>query len=86
MEWNYCEYDGLRSDEVLSKRPDWQLLRDGCPGCESPAWLGERVDRVAQRVRTVAGDVFLFSVGHFICFLAARWLSARCMPRGRGAL
>jgi len=25
--------------------PDWQLLRDGCPGGESPAEIGARADR-----------------------------------------
>jgi len=44
------------------------------PGGESPAQVGERADRVVQRIRTVAGDVLLFSSGHFIRVLAARRL------------
>ena len=61
--------------EILGKRPDWQLFRDGCPGGESPAQIGERADRVVRRARAVAGDVLLFSSGHFIRVLADRWLA-----------
>ncbi|WP_035356947.1 histidine phosphatase family protein [Edaphobacter aggregans] len=75
VEWDYGEYEGRRSDEILAERPDWQLFRDGCPGGESPAQIGERADRVVQRIRAVAGDVLVFSSGHFIRVLAARWLA-----------
>jgi probable phosphoglycerate mutase len=75
VEWNYGQYEGLRSAEILARRPDWDLFRDGCPGGESPAQVGERADRVVQRVRAVVGDVLLFSSGHFIRVLAARWLA-----------
>jgi len=75
VEWNYGEYEGLLLSEILQKRPGWQLFRDGCPGGESPAQIGERADRVVQRARAVAGDVLLFSSGHFIRVLADRWLA-----------
>src|SRR5712692_2117027 len=75
VEWDYGEYEGRRSAEIFAERPDWQLFRDGCPGGESPAQVGERADRVVQRVRTVPGNVLLFSSGHFIRVLAARWLA-----------
>jgi broad specificity phosphatase PhoE len=74
VEWNYGHYGGLRSAEILAKRPDWQLFRDGAPGGESPAQVGERADRVVQRIRTVPGDVLFFSSGHFIRVFADRWL------------
>src|SRR6202041_3019965 len=57
VEWDYGEYEGLRSAEIVAQRPDWQLFRDGAPGGESPAQIGERADRVVQRVRGVAGNV-----------------------------
>src|ERR1700681_1042960 len=82
VEWNYGQYEGLRSAEILAKRPDWELFRDGCPGGESPAQVGERADRVVQRVRAVAGDVLLFSSGHFIRVLAARWLALGSVSAG----
>jgi len=74
MEWDYGQYEGLRSAEILKKNPDWQLFRDGGPGGESPAQIGERADRVIERVRAVSGDVILFSSGHFLRVLGARWL------------
>ena len=75
VEWDYGEYEGLRLAEILAKRPGWQLFRDGCPGGESPAQIAERADRVVQRLRAVAGDALLFSSGHFLRVLAARWLA-----------
>ena len=74
VEWNYGEYETLRDSEILARYPDWQLFRDGCPGGESPTQIAERADRVVQRVRAVDGDLLLFSSGHFIRVLAARWL------------
>jgi probable phosphoglycerate mutase len=75
VEWNYGRYEGLRTAQILAERPDWQLFRDGCPGGESPEQVGERADRVIQRIRAVAGDVLIFSSGHFIRVVAARWLA-----------
>jgi broad specificity phosphatase PhoE len=83
VEWNYGQYEGRRSAEILAERPDWQLFRDGCPGGESPAQVGERADRVVRRVRTVPGNVLLFSSGHFIRVLAARWLALGPGSAGR---
>ncbi len=74
VEWDYGEYEGLRSAEISNKRPDWLLFRDGCPGGESPAQVASRADDVVRRVRQMQGDVLLFSSGHFLRVLAARWL------------
>lgn len=76
VEWDYGEYEGRRSSEILSERPDWQLFRDGCPGGESPGQVAARAERVAQRVREVGANVLLFSSGHFFRMLAARWVGA----------
>src|SRR5207302_5146499 len=59
--------------DILKERPDWQLFRDGCPGGESPAAVGNRADRVIARLRALNSDVLLFSSGHFLRGLAARW-------------
>ena len=74
MEWDYGHYEGRRTAEILEERPDWQLFRDGCPGGETPAEIGARADRVVSRVRAVHGDALLFSSGHILRVLAARWL------------
>jgi broad specificity phosphatase PhoE len=74
VEWDYGKYEGLRTAEIQAKRPEWQLFRDGCPGGESPDQVGARADRVVSRVRAIKGDVLIFSSGHFLRMLAARWL------------
>lgn len=74
VEWNYGDYEGVRTAEIHAVRPDWQLFRDGCPNGESPEQIGARADRVVSRVRAFKGDVLLFSSGHFLRVLAARWL------------
>jgi broad specificity phosphatase PhoE len=74
LEWDYGEYEGLRSAEIHAERPDWDLFRDGCPGGETPGQVGARADRIVSRVRAVGGDVLVFSSGHLLRVLAARWL------------
>jgi len=74
VEWNYGDYEGVRTAEIHAKRPDWQLFRDGCPNGESPEQIGARADRVVNRVRAIKGNVLIFSSGHFLRVLAARWL------------
>ncbi len=75
VEWNYGDYEGRRTAEIHAERPDWQLFRDGCPGGESPDQVGARADRVMNRLRAAKGDVLIFSSGHFLRVLAARWLN-----------
>ncbi len=74
VEWDYGQYEGLRLAEIRRERPDWQIFRDGAPGGESPAQVGERAGRVVQRVRAIPGNVLLFSSGHFLRVLASTWL------------
>jgi broad specificity phosphatase PhoE len=74
VEWDYGKYEGLRTVEIHASRPEWQLFRDGCPGGESPDQVSARADRVVSRVRAIKGDVLIFSSGHFLRMLAARWL------------
>jgi probable phosphoglycerate mutase len=73
-EWDYGQYEGRRTAEILAERPDWQLFRDGCPGGELADQVGSRADRVIQRVRAARGNVLLFSSAHILRVLTARWL------------
>jgi len=50
------------------------VFRDGCPAGESPAEVGERVDRVISRVRQNGGRVALFAHGHVFRVFVARWI------------
>lgn len=74
VEWDYGAYEGRTSADIHVERPDWELFRDGAPGGESPERIGARADRVIRRVRAVDGNTLLFSSGHFLRVLAARWL------------
>lgn len=74
VEWDYGQYEGRRSDDIRKERPDWNLFRDGCPGGETPQQVSARADRVVSWVRAIMGDVLIFTSGHFIRVLAARWL------------
>ncbi len=73
-EWDYGDYDGLTTDQIHARNPDWFLFRDGCPGGESPAAVSARADRMVARLRAAGGTTIVFSHGHFSRVLAVRWL------------
>jgi broad specificity phosphatase PhoE len=74
VEWNYGDYEGKKRPEILADRPGWIIFRDGCPNGESPEDVGIRADRVVARIRQADGNVVVFSSGHFLRVLMARWL------------
>ena len=73
-EWNYGDYEGLTPAAIREQHPGWLVFRDGCPDGESPAEVGERVDRVIARVRQNGGRVALFAHGHVFRVFVARWI------------
>ncbi len=73
-EWDYGDYEGLRSADIRASRPGWNLFRDGCPHGESPGDVSSRADRLMTRFRTLEGNVAVFSHGHLGRVLAARWI------------
>ena len=75
-EWDYGDYEGRRTAEILTEHPDWQLFRDGAPGGESPEQIGDRADRVIARIRAVHGNILLVSSAHITRVFAARWLGS----------
>jgi broad specificity phosphatase PhoE len=83
VEWDYGAYEGITSAEIRKGRPDWELFRDGCPDGEMPQQVGARADRVIERIRAAGGDVLVFSSGHFIRVLAARWVGGEPSAPGR---
>jgi probable phosphoglycerate mutase len=74
QEWDYGDYEGLTSAQIQAQRPGWSLWRDGCPGGESPAAVGARADRVISELRAARGEVAVFSHGHMLRVLGARWV------------
>ena len=74
LEWDYGEYEGITTAQIREGRPDWYLWRDGCPGGETAADVGRRVDRVIGELEGLDGDAVVFAHGHVLRVLAARWL------------
>jgi probable phosphoglycerate mutase len=73
-EWDYGDYEGLRSEEIRKTQPGWTVFHDGCPNGETPAGISDRADRLIARLLAMTGNVALFSHGHFGPVLAARWI------------
>jgi probable phosphoglycerate mutase len=73
-EWDYGQYEGRRTADILAERPGWFIFRDGCPAGEMPDQVAARADRVIKRIRTAHGNVLIFSSAHILRVLAARWL------------
>src|SRR5262245_54859831 len=74
VEWDYGEYEGMKTADIRKGRPDWEIFRDGCPNGENAAAVGARADRVIARLRAIDADVLVFSSSHFLRVFAARWL------------
>jgi broad specificity phosphatase PhoE len=85
-EWDYGDYEGLTTAQIRRLRPGWELFADGCPGGEDARTVGARVDRVIEAVFAdedlEGGTVALFSHGHLLRTLTARWLGLDA-PAGR---
>jgi probable phosphoglycerate mutase len=82
-EWDYGDYEGLTTPEILASRPDWDLWRDGCPGGESPDEVAARADRALAPLREADGDCAIaFAHGHSLRMVAARWIE---LPPAGGA-
>jgi probable phosphoglycerate mutase len=82
-EWDYGEYEGLTTAEIRRVRPDWVLWRDGCPGGELPRQVGARADRVLAAVAQAGAPVALFSHGHMLRVIGARWIAQEAAQGGR---
>ena len=85
-EWDYGDYEGLTTPQIRETNPDWILWRDGCPGGEQPAQVGERADRVLERLRGADGDALAFAHGHILRVTTARWLDMEVAEGARFAL
>ena len=73
-EWDYGDYEGIRSVDIRKDRPDWTVFQDGCPGGEAPTDVETRADRMIARLETMGGTVAVFSHGQFGMSLGARWI------------
>jgi probable phosphoglycerate mutase len=72
-EWDYGEYEGRRTAEILVARPDWKLFEHGSPGGESLFQVAARAEQVVARARSVPGDTLIFAHRDILRVVAARW-------------
>ncbi|MEU6077312.1 histidine phosphatase family protein [Micromonospora sp. NPDC047074] len=84
-EWNYGAYEGRTAADIRDDHPTWSVWADGCPGGESPGQVGERLDRVLDRIRPLLdrGTVALVGHAHSLRVLGARWIG---LPPSAGGL
>jgi broad specificity phosphatase PhoE len=89
VEWDYGDYEGLTTEQIRATRPGWTVF-DGVPNGETIEEVGDRADRVIKRVMAQVaaagraaggpvdgprdGVVALFSHGHMLRILGARWV------------
>ncbi|KAK5117044.1 hypothetical protein LTR62_006765 [Meristemomyces frigidus] len=58
-EWDYGEYEGIKTNEIREKRKSrgldtdrkWDIWRDGCEGGETPAQVTARIDSLLATIR-----------------------------------
>jgi len=74
QEWNYGDYEGRTTAEILKQRPGWSLFRDGVPNGESIEQAAIRAEAVLARAMHAGGDVALFAHGHILRIMTACWL------------
>lgn len=75
-EWDYGDLEGLTTEEIRARLPDWSVWQGPWPGGETAAQMAERADRVIEWVlgRANGSCVALVAHGHILRVLAARWL------------
>lgn len=73
MEWDYGAYEGRRTDDIRKDIPGWSVWTHPIDAGESIEDVGMRADRVIERLSGSKGAL-VFSHGHFLRILAARWL------------
>ena len=73
-EWDYGFYEGLTTGEIQEERPGWTIWGADVPDGETLEQVSARADRVLVELRSGGGDAVVFSHGHFLRVLAARWV------------
>ena len=79
-EWDYGDLEGLTSPEIRKRWPDWSIWSGPIPGGEDAAAVTARFDRLMSMIadryeaEQLSGPVLIFSHGHAIRCMAARWL------------
>lgn len=76
-EWDYGDFEGKTREEIRQLNPDWTIFKDGAPGGESVEAIGKRADAFLKKMERYSGNVAIFSHGHFLRVLTARFLGLK---------
>jgi len=76
MEWDYGPYEGRTNAEIQEAEPGWSKWEVDIEGGENAHDVGVRADAAIDGLITASADgpVLVFSHGHFLAILIARWL------------
>jgi broad specificity phosphatase PhoE len=74
LEWNYGAYEGLTTEEIWKKDPDWSIFTKDPPNGETSKEVAIRVDLLLESLGALGGEIALFSSGHISRAIVARWL------------
>ena len=74
MEWDYGIFEGRKTPEIRAERPNWSIWETDIPQGEQVDDVARRADRVIEEVSATSGNVAVFSHGHFLRIMTARWL------------
>jgi probable phosphoglycerate mutase len=78
-EWDYGDYEGLTTQQIREKVPQWTVWSHPVPGGETAEQVDLRAKSVVDTVRAALpkGDVVLIGHGHFSRVLVTAWLNLR---------
>lgn len=74
LEWDYGDYEGLTTKQIRERAPAWSIWTHPCPNGETIEQISQRADRVVAMLRSIEGNVAIFSHGHFLRVLVSRWI------------
>ncbi|MDQ4503932.1 histidine phosphatase family protein [Sinomonas sp. ASV322] len=75
VEWDYGDYEGIRSADIRKENPDYLIWTHGVPHGETLDDVSARADRVVERaLNSEVENVLVVAHGHFCRILTARWL------------
>jgi broad specificity phosphatase PhoE len=74
LEWDYGDYEGLTTKQIRDRVPGWSVWTHPCPKGETIDQISQRADRIVAKLRSIDGNVAIFSHGHFLRVLVCRWI------------
>lgn len=74
QEWDYGRLNGRTFEDIREEFPGWSIWRGPVPGGETIEEVAERADIVLDQILSAGGTFAVFSHGHFLRVLTARFL------------